>query len=246
VTNIEDDDGSENVSEIARYYGHFERQQCISVYSGVTKCNETIYTLVFKYYEAEDLFDYISTNHPLRNTRMERQLWNDDVKRIFNKMVHLSTELAKKGITHGDISTENYLIDKKGNIILIDFGNGSLHPHLKGIKGFKPMNLPPEFIEDATKRRYVDDNKEFLGEKCDVFGLGVALYVLLAGLPIYQKPFDDHFKFWYFYSIRHQYYENVLSEAPEEAKDLLPNLLEKNPMKRFSLEQILQHKYCIE
>merc|ERR1719265_1719976 len=52
VSNIEDDDGNENLSEIARYYGHFKREKATYGYTGVNR-PIYIYTLVFKYYEAE-------------------------------------------------------------------------------------------------------------------------------------------------------------------------------------------------
>jgi serine/threonine protein kinase len=245
VSNIEYDDENENVSEIARYYGHFKREKRTYGYAGVHN-PIYIYTLVFKYYEAEDLFDYISNNHPSRNQSMDEEGWYDIVKLIFKKMVHLSIELAEKDVTHGDISIENYLIDKEQNLILIDFGNGALGRYLKGSKGFKEMNLPPEFIADARMGRFVDERREFIGEKCDVFGIGVVLYVLFAGLHIYSKLFDEHFNFWYNNGIRHCYYQNILSKAPQEAKELLSNMLEKNPVKRISVEEIFQHKYCVE
>lgn len=79
-------------------------------------------------------------------------------------------------------------------------------------------------------------------EKCDVWSCGVILYLLLCGYPpfngvsneiIYQKiindPVDFSGKEWV--------------EVSSEGKNLILNLLEKDPEKRLSSEQALQNEW---
>ena len=89
-----------------------------------------------------------------------------------------------QGIVHRDLKPENILIDKEQDNILklIDFGTASKYNKKKGLmKGLKGTSyyLAPEVI-----------TKEY-DERCDVWSLGVIMYILLSGVPPFNGE-DDY------------------------------------------------------
>lgn len=76
------------------------------------------------------------------------------------------------------------------------------------------------------------------GLEADVWGLGCLLYTLLVGTP----PFDTQ-------AVKSTLTRVVMANyklpnhLSAEAKDLINNLLQKNPKDRIKLEQILEHPF---
>jgi calcium-dependent protein kinase len=84
--------------------------------------------------------------------------------------------------------------------------------------------------------------KKKYNEKCDIWSLGVILYILLCGYPPFNGANDK------------QIIESVLKgkftlDEPEwdeisaDAKDLVKNMLKYDPDKRISASDALQHKW---
>jgi len=80
------------------------------------------------------------------------------------------------GIVHRDLKPENILIDKELNnsVKVIDFGTSVFYKKnaefLDKVQG-TPYYIAPEVL-----------NKKY-DERCDVWSLGVLLYILLSGKP---------------------------------------------------------------
>ena len=110
-----------------------------------------------------------------------------DARNLFKQMAEAINYLHKNKIAHRDLKPENFLFLRKdsSNLKLIDFGlavrwQDSLRDELKK-KGEKKLvgtsyYLAPE-IMDAN-----------YDERCDIWSLGVILYILLSALP----PFDGN------------------------------------------------------
>jgi len=75
--------------------------------------------------------------------------------------------------------------------------------------------------------------------KIDVWSAGVVLYTCLAG----KVPFTSEKEI-----IEAEYLQSPLNRFSEEAKDLLAGMLEKQPHKRLSLDEVRQHPWiaCAE
>jgi len=106
------------------------------------------------------------------------QLSENRAAKIIRQLISAVTYLHSKGIVHGDIKPHN--IHFRGvdddMIKLIDFGTSRrINPdhHMHGVFG-TVYYLAPEVIEGDYD------------EKCDVWSIGVILYILIAGGP----PFD--------------------------------------------------------
>jgi calcium-dependent protein kinase len=113
-----------------------------------------------------------------RLTSQKDQMFNESeaatiMKRLFRAINHCHAS----GVVHRDIKAENIMYGADGEIKLIDFGLSrkinSKHSHMQTITG-TPYYMAPEVLEgDYT-------------QQCDVWSLGVLMYVLLCGYLPFQ------------------------------------------------------------
>jgi len=84
-------------------------------------------------------------------------------------------------ICHRDLKPENILLDEDNRVKIIDFGTAaSFEKDLQGFIG-TAYYVAPEVI----KKESVYD------EKCDIWSLGVILYMLLTGLPPFNAASEE-------------------------------------------------------
>jgi calcium-dependent protein kinase len=135
------------------------------------------------------------------------------------------------------LKPENLLLDKDESsprIKIIDFGTSqTFDPDQPMSQKFgTPYYIAPEVL----KKKYT--------AKCDIWSIGVILYILLCGYPPFNGGNDK------------QIIESVLKgkytlEEPEwddiseDAKDLVRKMLEYDPSKRWSASEALQHKWIL-
>lgn len=103
-----------------------------------------------------------------------------------DKLFHAIAHCHANGIVHRDIKPENIMIGKDGEVKLIDFGISAIQKttitHLSTIAG-TPYYMSPEMLSGNYN------------EKCDIWALGVVMYVVLSGhLPFYGKHRVDIYK----------------------------------------------------
>ena len=131
-------------------------------------------------------------------------------------------------VMHRDIKIENILIDSLGRVKLSDFGFSTSFmtddPMQRTICGSAAYTAPEVVKQDAYTT------------KADIWSAGVVFYVLLTG----EFPFVGH-------SIEEcikAIVENDVvwpSNVSESCLDLLAHMLEKDPQKRASAEELLRH-----
>lgn len=148
---------------------------------------------------------------------------------IIGQVVKGLLYLHSQDIIHRDMSLSNLLLTKDFQVKIADFGLATLsgpnerHTTLCGT----PNYISPEVASRATH-----------GRPADVWGLGCMLYTLLVGTP----PFDTG-------GIKSTLIKVVTSQfslptyLSAEAKDLLNRLLQKNPMERIRLDEVLVHPF---
>ena len=72
-----------------------------------------------------------------------------------------------------------------------------------------------------------------------MWSLGVLLYVVLAG----ELPFDNNYLSQQILSADVQFRSPVWKTISNEAKDLIKKLIVKDPSKRLTIHQALQHPW---
>ena len=151
-------------------------------------------------------------------------------KLIFKQIIEGLRYIHKKKIVHRDIKLDNILIDLTNTVKICDFGvsrklsNGDVMYEHCGT----PAYIAPEIF----------GNKGYEGYLCDVWSAGVTLYYMLSGI----QPFRAN-------SIKDL--ENIvlqgkfeeIEEVSPEANELIEQMLQVDPKKRITIENILKHPW---
>ena len=143
----------------------------------------------------------------------------------------------KMGIVHRDIKPENIMIERKElngllRVKLIDFGVAkifSLNVNHKTIAG-SSIYMAPEVL----RANY--------NESCDLWSIGVILYILLIGQPPFfgknENEISKAIKTGK-YDINNKQYLSL----SQNAKDLITKLLKYNPQERITALEALNHPW---
>ena len=186
---------------------------------------ETLVWLVLEYCPGDELY-----NHLLEHGRMEVE----KVQKIFTQLVGAVSYVHGKSCVHRDLKLENILLDKHGNVKLVDFGftreySGSTS-YLQTWCGTICYSAP----EMLKGERYA-------GEKVDVWSLGIILYALLCGELPFDEDDDNDTK-----ALILKEEANIPDHVPEQARDLIKKLLSKRPLLRPGLGDILKDPWLAE
>jgi serine/threonine-protein kinase len=82
-----------------------------------------------------------------------------------------------RGIVHRDLKPQNIMIDKRGEVVIMDFGLAALGTQITGREAHNgtPAYMAPEQLKGAE-----------VTQKSDIYALGLVLYELFTG----KRPFD--------------------------------------------------------
>jgi calcium-dependent protein kinase len=154
---------------------------------------------------------------------------------LMHKLLHAINHLHVSSISHRDLKPENCLFDTKrddAEVKLVDFGLASKFSREKGMSTVvgTPYYVAPEIINGHY------------GPECDIWSLGVILYLLLVGYP----PFRGDNKTQIFkkvlkakYSLKEKEFETI----SKEAKDLITKLLNPDVKKRITAAQAMEEPW---
>lgn len=163
----------------------------------------------------------------------EGYLIETDARKLFRQMVSVIEYCHGNLIAHRDIKPENILLDGEGNVKVTDFG---LCNFIKPGEFFQtscgsPVYAAPEVILNS---------EGYVGTKSDIWSMGVVLFAMVAG----HLPFEVDNK-GHLLSI-----ESLLSgkfpmprHLSAELADLLLKMINPDPVRRATLEQIKNHAW---
>jgi len=141
------------------------------------------------------------------------------------------TEAHKLGIVHRDLKPSNIMIDKEGDVRIMDFGIArSLEA--KGITGAGVMIGTPEYMSPEQVEGKETDHRS------DIYSLGVILYEMVTG----RVPFEGDTPFTI--GVKHkseipQSPKEINSQIPDDLNDVILKCLEKDKEKRYqSAEEV--------
>jgi uncharacterized protein (TIGR02145 family) len=137
---------------------------------------ETV-AFVMEYIEGETLKEYLDRKGKLSDT---------EIKNLFSQMLDAVGYVHKQKLVHRDIKPSNFMINREGQIKLMDFGiakttditSAEYTQTGTGVQMGTPMYMSPEQI---TETKSVTDQS-------DIYSLGVVLWQMVTG----QKPYNTN------------------------------------------------------
>ena len=151
------------------------------------------------------------------------------------KMLRAVSHLHENGISHRDIKPQNFVFydeTEEAELKLIDFGLSKKHNPKVRMNSFvgTPLYIAPEVLKGSYS------------EKCDIWGLGVILSLMLTGtFPFEGSSTNDIYRNLLKNELNTESY--VYKHLSDPAIDLLRKLLEKNPERRISAKEALAHPW---
>ena len=179
--------------------------------------------LIMEYIQGTELLKYISLNSKLKE---------EDACYYFRQIISAIDYLHELKIAHRDIKPENMIIENSTqDIKLVDFGLSSYYNtnnELLSSACGSPSYAAPEMLT----------GKKYNARKIDVWSCGIVLYAMICG----YLPFEDYDQDILFKKIKEGKFK-IPEHVSDDAQDLLKKILVTNPKKRYTIEQIKNHKW---
>lgn len=185
--------------------------------------------LVMDLLKGGELFDRI----------VERKHYTEkDAAYHFRRIMRAIKTLHANGIIHRDLKPENFVFqspEENSQIKITDFGlamlEGQPDIHANAIVG-SPGYIAPEVLE----------RKEY-GPECDVWSMGVILYILFVGGPPFHGR-NDHEIYRSIRKGKFRYPRNC--KVSSLARDLVAKMLVVDPKYRITVNGVLNHPWLIQ
>lgn len=193
----------------------------------IVKLYETLETakhhlIVMELCPGGDLLNYV---------RKRRKLKETYAKFVFKQLMEGIAYLHANKVVHRDIKLDNVLLDGHGNIKIGDYGV-SKRVNNDNEMLFEqcgtPAYIAPEIVREIGYKGY----------PVDIWSAGVCLYAMLYGnVPFKPNQMSDLNQMIMETKIE---YKDTVSE---ESRDLMMRMLQKNPTKRLTAEEVLDHQW---
>mmetsp|Transcript_29982 Transcript_29982/g.47846 ORF Transcript_29982/g.47846 Transcript_29982/m.47846 type:complete len:577 (+) Transcript_29982:61-1791(+) len=204
---------------------------CYHVFESI----DTLY-LVLEYCRGGELYDLVTS---------DREQLNEEITAdLFRQMVGSIYYLHSLNIAHCDLKPENFVFRdaERKHLVLIDFGMAKIvefRKYFKAISG-SPYYVAPEVL------------KNDYNEACDIWSLGVTLFVMMFGFPPFFDETGDDSKKVYKKIMKgftakampgYGAYFPDSQPVSEHCYDLIARLLRSNIADRLSAEEVLEHPW---
>lgn len=177
--------------------------------------------MLFEYVYGGQMLDYIISHGKLK----EKQA------RKFARQIASALDYChRNSIVHRDLKIENILINKNGDIKIIDFGLSNLFAPRSYLKTFcgSLYFAAPELLQA----------RQYIGPEVDVWSFGIVLYVLVCG----KVPFDDQSMPKLHAKIKRGHVEFPPGLSPG-CENIIKRMLVTDPKQRATLTEIMNHPW---
>lgn len=180
--------------------------------------------LIMENADGGEMFDYIVKHQRVPETQ---------ACYFFHQIIDGLDYLHTLEVTHRDLKPENLLLQKSKQGLLVkivDFGLSNTHDggRLLSTACGSPCYAAPEMIA----------GKQYKGPCADIWSLGVILFALVCG----YLPFED--------ANTSNLYRKILAGSyslpkwvSTDARDLIKRILNTNPDRRYTIEDIRKHRW---
>jgi len=187
-----------------------------------------------------DLFDKIESDVGV----------GEDIAHLyFTQLISAVAYMHSKGVGHRDIKPENILLSAEGNLKIADFGLATLFEY-KGAKkvctascGSPPYTAPEVVTVDHQAKKKLDQG--YQGNLVDIWSCAVVLFVLLVGNTPWDEPMDRSYEFYQYKNTDGRPDDELWHKLPDETLSLLRGMMQIDPQRRLSLEQIRGHPWVM-
>ena len=132
---------------------------------------------VMEYVEGKTLKEFLEQNGKIND---------EEIKTVFTQMLDAVGYVHKQKLVHRDIKPSNFMIDKEGQIKLLDFGiakntdisSDDYTQTGTGMQMGTPMYMSPEQVKSAKE----------INSSSDIYSLGVVLWQMI----MCKKPYDSN------------------------------------------------------
>ena len=176
---------------------------------------DTIYIYIIMEYIDNNLFFYIIKN---------KYLSEEESSFYFFQIISGIDYIHSQGIVHRDLKPENLLVNKTGNLKIIDFGLSNYYSKdgkLLSTSCGSPSYTAPEIIL----------GNKYDGFFIDIWTIGIILYIMVCGCFPFEDKDNKNALFKKIVKCKVEYPKFI----PKNAKDLLEKILVCNPEKRINL-----------
>ncbi|XP_007250479.3 SNF-related serine/threonine-protein kinase [Astyanax mexicanus] len=211
--------------------GHlFQEVRCMKLvqHPNIVRLYEVIDTqtklyLILELGDGGDMFDYIMKH--------EEGLNEELAKKYFAQIVHAISYCHRLHVVHRDLKPENVVFfEKQGLVKLTDFGfSNKFQPGKKLTTscGSLAYSAPEILLGD-----------EYDAPAVDIWSLGVILFMLVCGQPPFQEANDSETL-----TMIMDCKYTVPTHVSNACKDLINRMLQRDPKRRASLEEIESHPW---
>lgn len=154
---------------------------------------------------------------------------------LMQQIVRAIYFVHQSGICHRDLKPENFLLSRKGRLEdsplkIIDFG-------------LSCKVEPGQMLTEQVGTPYYISPQVLAGEYdhlCDLWSIGVIMYVLLCGYPPFSGEPDEVLSK---VAVGKYSFGSEWTGVSEDAKELVQKLLQLNPRDRYTAEEALNHEW---
>lgn len=216
---IVDEGDRERVSREIQILKIIRHPNIIQLYE-ILEDDDKLY-LIMEFAPGGELFDYIVA---------QQRVKEHEACKFYQQVTDGIEYIHKLNIVHRDLKPENLLLDENMNVKIVDFGLSNLYKQNQLLKTAcgSPCYAAPEMIA----------GKKYNGIHVDIWSSGVILYAILCG----YLPFDDNDTQTLYRKIMRGEFA-IPSFISNNASDLLKCILNTNPQRRYTVEQIRQHPW---
>ncbi|KAG9509954.1 5'-AMP-activated protein kinase catalytic subunit alpha-2, partial [Fragariocoptes setiger] len=202
-----------------QYLKLFRHPHIIKLYEVISTPTDIF--MIMEYVSGGELFDYIVKNGRLEET---------EARRFFQQIVSGVDYCHRHMVVHRDLKPENLLLDHNRNVKIADFGLSNMMTDGEFLRTScgSPNYASPEIISGRL----------YAGPEIDIWSCGVTLYALLCG----TLPFDDEHVPTLFRKIKSGVFP-VPDYLNSSAVNLISHMLQVDPMKRATIEDIKNHDW---
>lgn len=220
---------SSPLQEEQRILSDLSSSHIISCHGSYT--SDSRFHLLLEFASGGSLFDRIKTHTEGRLDEHEIRSYARDI------LLGLSY-LHSNSISHGDIKSQNILLDSDGRAKIADFGAamqlGGTHDEKSG-----PLSGTPAFMAPEVARG------EERGPAADIWALGCTVIEMATGKAPWHGVIKDQDVMSAVYRIG--FCSDSVPPLPDwispEGKDFLANCLKRDPTERWSAEELLNHPF---